>query len=221
MRSTSQFSKQLAGANNCFLLGRLALAIGLLIGWSSVVHGQSAASLDGHALPKTAEGAQRERLHRQSTATAGQKQDDPHQLRKMIRKLEAEIQDLLGKVADLEKIAEINSLNERLTNEEQRAYNLQMQLVGIAEKASGLQMRLDEINEQLRSDNIEQLPISGSLHPEQIREATLRRLTNEKQGIQSQLDLLQQTRTRVQASLFVNDLMIQRLRQQLQTTLRP
>lgn len=149
-----------------------------------------------------------------------QKQDDPEKMRKTIKRLQKEIADLHSKVTELERMRQVDTLHDRLTKEEQRVEQLQQQLLEVAEKEAGLQGRMDEINEQLRPENIAQLQIYGSLRPEQARENTRVRLTAEKERIQSQLALLQQSHKRLQASLAVNDLVILRLRAQLQGALQ-
>ena len=146
---------------------------------------------------------------------------DSEQLNRTIKRQAAEIAQLRRKVTDLEKLTQACSLRERLTKEEERGEDLQRQLVGVGEKEAPLQSRMAEVTEQLRPENIDSLPIAGSLRPEQVRETTRQRLTSEKTRIQSQLDVLQQTRTRLQSSLSVTDVVIQRLRAQLQSSTRP
>ncbi|HEY8224162.1 MAG TPA: hypothetical protein VIG25_02715 [Pyrinomonadaceae bacterium] len=147
--------------------------------------------------------------------------EDVEQLRRTIKRLTAENETLRHRVAQLEKVGQFNTLSERLTKEEQRSEDLQRQLLALGEKEASLQSHMDEVTEQLRPENIDQLPINGSLRPEQVREATRRRLTGEKQRVQAQLDLLQQSRGRLQTSLSVSDLLIQRLRAQLQVRAHP
>ncbi|HEV7395437.1 MAG TPA: hypothetical protein VGN86_02905 [Pyrinomonadaceae bacterium] len=138
------------------------------------------------------------------------------QMQKTIDQLTAEVERLRKKVAELEHIRSILNIRDRITKEEQRAEALQAQLLAIAEKETPLQVRMDQINEQVRPESLAQLQVLGSLRPEEVREATRRSLTNEKQRVQNQLDLLQQGRTRLQASLTNCDLVIQRLRLKVQ-----
>jgi hypothetical protein len=128
---------------------------------------------------------------------------------------------LRRKVTELEKLTQVCSLRERLTKEEQRAEELQRQLIAVGEKEAPLQSRMGEVTDQLRPEAIDSLPIAGSLRPEQVRETARQRLTTEKTRIQTQLDVLQQTRTRLQSSLSITDQLIQRLRVQLQSSPRP
>ena len=148
------------------------------------------------------------------------KQDD-EVLRRTIKQLRAENEQLRGRVSELEKRLEALSVTDRLVREEQRVENLQAQLIGVAEKEAGLHGRLDEINEQLRPENIDQLQVSGSLRPEQVREATRHRLTSEQNRLRSQLELLQQSRSHLQSSLSIRELLVQSLRNKLQTVQLP
>jgi hypothetical protein len=142
-------------------------------------------------------------------------------LRKAIEKLRTENERLRARVSELEKRVDAQSIRDRLVQEEQRVENLLAQLVAIGEKEAPLQSRLGEIAEQLRPENIDQLPISGSLRPEEVREATRRQLTSEQNRLRSQLELLQQSRMRLQSSLSVTEMLVQSLRLRLQSVLRP
>ena len=146
---------------------------------------------------------------------------DTEQVQRTIKRQAAEIAQLRRKVTELEKLTQVCSLRERLTKEEQRAEELQRQLIAVGEKEAPLQSRMGEVTDQLRPEALDNLPVAGSLRPEQVRETTRQRLSTEKTRIQTQLDLLQQTRTRLQSSLSLTDLMIQRLRAQLQSSPRP
>jgi hypothetical protein len=159
----------------------------------------------------------------QSNAAAPSK-DKPETLealRKTIDRLRTENERLRARVSELEKRVDGQSIRDRLFEEEQRVENLQAQLVAVGEKEAPLQSRLWEIEEQLRPENIDQMPISGSLRPEEVREAARRRLTAEQNRLRSQLDLLQQSRLRLQSSISVTEMLVQNLRLKLQTVLRP
>jgi hypothetical protein len=92
--------------------------------------------------------------------------------------------------------------------------------LSIGEQEANVQSQLDSVNEQLRPENIDNLQIYGSLRPEEVRESARRKLTTQQRTIQAQLQLIQQSRTRLQSSLSTTDLLIQRLRQQLATALQ-
>ena len=149
------------------------------------------------------------------------KPGNPEQTRSTIRKLSAENEQLRRKIAELERRLQLNSVRDRLTREEQRGEDLQLQLIGIAEQEGRLQSQLEEINEQLRPENIDNLQVFGSLRPEQVRDSTRRRLLNEQNRIQGQIELLNQSRVRLQSSIAVTDMLIQNLRMQLQAVAAP
>jgi small-conductance mechanosensitive channel len=142
-------------------------------------------------------------------------------LRKTIERLKADNDQLRARVSELEKRVDAQAIRDRLVQEEQRIENLLAQLVAIGEKEAPLQSRSAEIDEELRSENIDQLPISGSLRPEEVRESTRRRLTGEQNRLRSQIELLQQSRMRLQSSLSVTEMLVQNLRLRLQTLVRP
>jgi TolA-binding protein len=149
-------------------------------------------------------------------------QTDCDQLRKSVQQLTAEVDQLKRKVADLDKYRQLDYLRDLLVKEEQRAEALQTQIQDLIGKEALLQTRIDQLDEQLRPENIDQaLAGVGSLRPEEAKEALRRRLGNEKRRVQAQLDLLHQSQARLQASLATADASIQRLRLRLTDAARP
>lgn len=156
-----------------------------------------------------------------AAAQPAQKNSDADQLRKTVQQLNAELTRIKKRVAELEKDCPVDSLQNKLEKEQQRAEVLHTQLLATTEKEAASQSRMDQIDEQLRPENIDRSFAGvGSLHPEDDREALRRRLTGEKRRIQSQLDLLHQDHTRLQASLADSDAAIQRLRLKLREATR-
>lgn len=152
-------------------------------------------------------------------AYLAQDQMTPEQ--KSITQLTAENERLRNKVADLERRLRNHSIRDRMVQEEQRAENLQEQLFSIAKEEANIQAQLDDVNEQLRPENIDQLQVMGSLRPEEVRESTRRKLSNQQMRLQAQLTVLQQNRARLQSSLSVTDMLIQNLRSQMQAATNP
>jgi small-conductance mechanosensitive channel len=154
-------------------------------------------------------------------AQTTQNNSDADQLRKRVQQLTAELTRIKKRVAVLEKDRQVDSIQDKLGKEEQRAEILHTQLLATVAKETDLQARMDQIDEQLRPENMDRsLAGVGSLHPEDAREALRRRLTNEKRRVQSQLDLLHQNHTRLQSSLADSDAAIQRLRLRLMEATR-
>lgn len=146
---------------------------------------------------------------------------DPEKMRTSIKQLTTENERLRAKVNELERRLRNQSIRDRMTQEEQRAEKLDEQLFSIAREESNLQAQLEEVNEQLRPENIQQIQILGSLRPEEVRESARRKLTNQQMRIQAQIQLLQQSRTRIHSSISVTDMLIQNLRAQMQAAPLP
>ena len=141
---------------------------------------------------------------------------DTEQMRTLIKQLTTENEHLHTKIAELERRLKNQSIRDRMTQEEQRAENLEEQLFSIAKEEANLQAQLDDVNEQLRPENLQQLQVMGSTRPEAVRESMQRKLSNQQMRIQAQLQLLQQSRTRLHSSISVTDMLIQNLRSQMQ-----
>jgi chromosome segregation ATPase len=151
-----------------------------------------------------------------------QDQSEVAKMRNTIEHLTAEVERLKRKIAELENDQHIDSLQKRLTSEEQRGETLQAQLREISEKEAGLQTRLDEIVEQLKPENIERMTAGiGSVRPEEARESMRHRLSNERHRIHEQLALLAHQHTRLQSSLATTDAAIERLRSRLNQAAHP
>jgi DNA repair exonuclease SbcCD ATPase subunit len=146
---------------------------------------------------------------------------DVEQMRKSITQLTTENERLRSKVADLERRLRNQSIRDRMMQEEQRAEDLEERLFSLAKEEANLQGQLEDVNERLRPENIEQLPIMGSLRPEEVRESTRLKLSNQQNRIQGQLQLLQQNRARLQSSISVSDMLLQNLRMQMQAASHP
>jgi len=94
---------------------------------------------------------------------------------------------------------------------QERAANLRAQLTEMQAKQAELQTRLRQLEEDLKPENIEHsLAGIGSTHPEDLREARRRQLDIEKKRVQSQLDLVAASRTRLEAAIAAADAEIYR-----------
>jgi hypothetical protein len=151
-----------------------------------------------------------------TSAQGTETKEDVAHMRETIRRLTAEVERLKRKLATNEQNRHISTIQDHLQKDEQRATDLQAQLLVIAEKETSAQARMDQIDLELQPGNIDNMQTGGSLRPEEVRAATRHRLTNEKHRVQSQLDLLRQGRIRIESSLADTDMAIQRLKMQLQ-----
>ena len=90
---------------------------------------------------------------------------------------------------------EINSTDDKIAN-------LKQQLMELEWIDTEARIRLEELDEQLKPENIEQAVAGiGSTHPEELREYRRKVLTIERDGIQTQLDLLEEKRAQIKAAI--------------------
>jgi len=82
------------------------------------------------------------------------------------------------------------------------AESLRAQLLEVETKQSGLQTRLQELEESLKPENIEKtLAGVGSTHPEELRAQRRRELEIERNGVRAQLDLLATSHSRLEKAI--------------------
>lgn len=92
------------------------------------------------------------------------------------------------------------------SNAQERAANLRAQLADAEARQTELQSRLQQLEENLKPDNIARsLAGVGSVHPEELREERRRQLEIEKRGVQSQLDVLATSRSRLETAIAAAD----------------
>lgn len=140
----------------------------------------------------------------------------PDETLKTMQSLLDEFGRLNKKVDDLEKERRVDLIQERLTRAEQRAEGLQTQLRDVLEKEAGLQAQMDRVEEQSRPESIErQAALTGTFRPDELRDTIRRQYEAEKRRIQTQLDVLRGSRTRLETALNNADQLVQRLRTQL------
>ncbi|HEX8635409.1 MAG TPA: hypothetical protein VF703_14780 [Pyrinomonadaceae bacterium] len=136
---------------------------------------------------------------------------------KTMQSLLDEFGKLNKKVDELEKERRTDLIQERLTRAEQRAEGLQTQLRDVLEKESNLQAQMDRVDEQMRPESIErQAALTGTFRPDELRDTIRRQLDAEKRRLRTQLDVLQGSRTRLEAALNNADQLVGRLRSQLE-----
>ena len=79
---------------------------------------------------------------------------------------------------------------------------IKLELLDLQAKEEELKLRIAELEEALRPENIERsLAGVGSTRPEELREARRRQLTIQRDGLLAQLNLLQTNRTRLESAL--------------------
>lgn len=82
------------------------------------------------------------------------------------------------------------------------AEHLRAQLFEVQTKEDELRARAQQLDEALKPENIERsLAGVGSTRPEELRETRRKQLQIERDGVQAQLNLLETTRTRLEAAI--------------------
>ena len=156
--------------------------------------------------------ARRSRAARRATPQP-QKDDEA---RKALDDLSTEMTRLNKKVDDMERQRKVDLIMERLTRAEQRAEAVQAQLRETLEKEANLQARIEQIDDAMRPENLNrQVALVGTFRPDEERDRLRRQYENEKSRVQSLLDVNAKQRQRLEASLASADLLVERLRSQL------
>lgn len=89
---------------------------------------------------------------------------------------------------------------------QEKAASLRSQLSEVEAKQSELQTRLQKLEENLKSENIENsLAGVGSTRPEDLREQRRRQLEIERNGVRAQLDLLAVSHSRLETAIAQAD----------------
>jgi len=89
---------------------------------------------------------------------------------------------------------------------QQRAANLRAQLAETQARQTELEMRRQQLADDLKPENIERVLAGiGSTHPEELREQRRRQLEIEKKGIESQLETLAASRARLESAIASAD----------------
>ena len=100
---------------------------------------------------------------------------------------------------------------------EQRADSLRKNLFEMIDKENTVKSRLDQIENDIRPEMIERtLQLSGSMHPEEIRDIRKKSLTAERANLQSLLTDIQSTRANMAANVQKADELVEKLRSKLE-----
>jgi len=146
-------------------------------------------------------------------------------LRKSLQTLNARLQtisegllapDSRSEAESKERLKRISTNFDLLTRAEERAEILRKQLIELLEKETQFKMRLVQLEEEMRPENIERtLSTYGTTRTVEIRETRRRVLENEKRGVESLLQITSQSRLRLEEDVRQADQLVAKLRQRL------
>jgi phage shock protein A len=143
---------------------------------------------------------------------------DPNQdsMRRTVNRLSRQVDTLTDKLNQIEGQQRALVDLERLSRAEQRAEAFRAQLRDVQAKEADLQSRLEQIEYDIKPENIERnTAFYGTTRPDEVRETRRRQLENERTRIRSQLDLISTSRTRLESAIALADTEVERLRARL------
>ena len=146
-------------------------------------------------------------------------------LRKSLQTLNARLQaiteglltpDAKEQTESKERLKRISTNFDLLTRAEERAEILRKQLIELIEKETAFRVRLTQLEEEIRPENIERAMAGiGGTRTAELRDTRRRTLDNEKRGIESLLNLTTQARLRLEEDVRQADQMVSKLRLKL------
>lgn len=146
----------------------------------------------------------------------GSLEEEHDSMRNRMNRLSRQVTTLTEKLTKMEEQQRTLVDLERLSRAEQRAEGLRAQLRDVMTKEADLQSRADQLEFDLKPENIERMTAnSGSTRPEEVRDARRRALENERTRVRSQLELMTQSRTRLETAIATADSEAERIRQRL------
>jgi septal ring factor EnvC (AmiA/AmiB activator) len=142
--------------------------------------------------------------------------EDPNAMKQTIRDLSSQVNQLNNKINSMEQSQRTLVDLERLSRAEQRSADLWKQLREVESQQADLQARLEEIDYNLRPENIDRSVAGfGSMRPEELREQRRKSLENEKVRVQKQLDQLGANHARLETAIAGADADVERIRTRL------
>lgn len=155
-------------------------------------------------------------------AAAPAEDEDSDTVRRTVNDLSTQVTKLSEKLSQMEQQQRTLVDLERLSRAEQRAEGLHAQLVGVQEKETNLTARLEQIEFDLRPENIERsVAAYGSTRPEDAREARRRGLETERNLLRAQLDTIRANRQRLESAIVTADAEVERLRKRIDDATEP
>ena len=154
------------------------------------------------------------RTRREPTAA---QPSDSERLRGTVDKLSTQVDKLAGDVTSMKSDQRALFELERLTRAEQRAEALRSQLRDVTDREFQLQERMAQINEEIQPDAIQRRSaLFGTTNPSLVRDQIRQSLERERDRLQKQLDMLAQSRTRLEAAVASADREVDQLRQRVE-----
>ena len=179
---------------------------------------QAATGPDGERIISTADQPTPEPTAQESTVVkpkSGTKASEAS-MEQTIHALSNQVDRLNDKLTQMQATDRTLIDMERLTRAEQRAESLRSQQIDVESKLADLGAKLEQIEFQLKPEQIERAAGFGTLHPEDARDARRRQLENERARAQAQVRILETSRTRLETSVQTADAEVDSLRRKIE-----
>jgi chromosome segregation ATPase len=148
---------------------------------------------------------------------ASEPEDEEDSVRRTVNDLSSQVTKLSDKLSAIEQQQRTLVDMERLSRAEVRAETLRTQLRDVQEKEGMLQARLEQIDYNLKPENIDRsVSTFGSTRPEDARETRRRMLESDKTRTQAQLELYATSRQRLETAIINADLEVDKLRRRIE-----
>lgn len=146
--------------------------------------------------------------------------EQPAKTEAISREADERIAELSARIKELESDHKQRRLLlnlDILTRAEQRSESLRRQRFELITKEGEITAKLDEIHSGLRPEMIERTTsLTGSLRPEELRDARQKSLESEKKKLEMLLTEIQSTKANLDVGLERSDVLVERLRDKLE-----
>jgi hypothetical protein len=160
--------------------------------------------------------SQRRATNRRRAAVT-EPEDEADSMRRTVTELSTQVTKLSDKLSQMEQQQRTLVDMERLSRAEVRAEALRTQLRDVQEKEGMLQARMEQIEYNLKPENIDRsVSTFGSTRPEEAREVRRNMLESDKVRTRAQLDLYATSRQRLETAIINADLEVDKLRKRIE-----
>ncbi len=164
----------------------------------------------------SAEPTETENLNANQNTSAPASGESPEEMRQTIRALSSQVDKLNEKLGQMEESQRSLLDLERLSRAEQRATSLRAQLRELQQKKSDAEAQLEDLDYQLKPENIERATaVFGTTRPEELRAQRKRQLENERARVAKQVEQLTTSETQLNEAIAAADTEVERLRKRL------
>ena len=153
---------------------------------------------------------------RRNTSAEPAAETEEEQLRRTVDKLNEQVTRLSQDMTEIKGEQRTLVDLERLTRAETRAEGLRAQLRDVTDKEFMLQERAAQIEDELEPSAIERrAALTGSLRPADVRDQIRRTLEREKERVRTQLEMLANSRVRLDSAIASADLEVEKIKERL------